>query len=618
MPDQTFNWQRMEFPMESSPRSAGPRLQPAHHVQMRPVAPRLQVSNFQFTEGNAASTYGAPALNRGFSANPAFVPFEANNRNSYPLHQPTTLAFPMQRNASIHSEPGMPLQGPHGHGQGAMALASTYHPQSIEGLSVAPFDGVNENSLSLISPNIGLNPGTYLSTTGTNLSPDDMPLSDMPSAPPSMVSASSVGDLPYPMTREGSHVQASPSFMHRMPSFSSFKEEPHFGQGASDYSQPNSPWKPSNLDTDLFAIGNGITSSLFKQYDALENQSPPFPSSASMERETSNISIKSTKSTASNLERRFKAATERVIQTSKDTVIAPMPQPLPPNTATSFILGEGRTLQEDNKNKPKSKPPKLCPHCNEYPNGFRGDHELRRHTKAKHRSIVKKWRCRDPTKFGIFTELRTLYSLSKCKACASGKLYGAYYNAAAHLRRTHFTVKPTRARGGSSNRNGGRGGGDWPAMKHLKLWFEEVTVEGDGSDSLGTAAESSDKCSPSHRVGEAELIPDTQMPDAVGQLKDTDTYNDFFSPDLASMDIIPAGYLAQSSQAASGLNMMVSGLNDNDIVMDSSSQDSILASDLQDMDFLPYGQCINHTENEGKIPYDLFIPDMSYSASSHE
>lgn len=64
--------------MESSPRSAGPRLQPAHHVQMRPVAPRLQVSNFQFTEGNAACTYGAPALNRGFSANPALVPFEAN------------------------------------------------------------------------------------------------------------------------------------------------------------------------------------------------------------------------------------------------------------------------------------------------------------------------------------------------------------------------------------------------------------------------------------------------------------------------------------------------------------------------------------------------------------
>lgn len=79
--------------MESSPRSAGPRLQPAHHVQMRPVAPRLQVSNFQFTEGNAASTYGAPALNRGFSANPAFVPFEANV-SALPLlniHVPTSL-----------------------------------------------------------------------------------------------------------------------------------------------------------------------------------------------------------------------------------------------------------------------------------------------------------------------------------------------------------------------------------------------------------------------------------------------------------------------------------------------------------------------------------------------
>lgn len=109
MPDQTFNWQRMEFPMESSPRSAGPRLQPAHHVQMRPVAPRLQVSNFQFTEGNAASTYGAPALNRGFSANPAFVPFEANV-SALPLlntHVPTSLHT--QHHPSRFLEP-MPAQ----------------------------------------------------------------------------------------------------------------------------------------------------------------------------------------------------------------------------------------------------------------------------------------------------------------------------------------------------------------------------------------------------------------------------------------------------------------------------------------------------------------------------
>lgn len=306
-----------------------------------------------------------------------------------------------------------------------------------------------------------------------------------------------------------------------------------------------------------------------------------------MEREISNISIKSSISTASYSERRFKETMERVIQNSKATAIAPMPQLLPPNTATPFILGvrEGHTLQEGNKNKPKPKPPKLCPHCSEYPNGFRGDHELRRHVKAKHRPTVKKWICRDPTNDGIFTELKTLYSLAKCKACASGKLYGAYYNAAAHLRRTHFTVRPTRARGGASmgSRNGGRGGGDWPPMKQLKLWFQEVTVEGDASDSLGTAYAFSDKRSPSLSIEEAVFVPDTQINDAIGQLNDTNTYDNIFSPGLASINNISAGYAAQSSQTAPGLSMMVSGL-DNDIEMDSSSQDSILASGLGDVE----------------------------------
>ncbi|UKZ69296.1 uncharacterized protein TrAtP1_010306 [Trichoderma atroviride] len=398
--------------------------------------------------------------------------------------------------------------------------------------------------------------------------------------PPSMVSTSSVAEDSWhmPMTRENSRVQASPN-MHRMPSFSSFKEEPHLSQGAFDYSQPSSPRKASDLNNDLLAIGNGIVPSL-NQYASLESL---FPSSASMERENSNISIKSTKSTASNVERRLKEATERVIQNSKATAIAPMPQQLPPNAATSIAPKKERALQEGDKNKPKPKPPKLCPHCVEYPNGFRGDHELRRHIKAKHRRTVKKWICRDPAELRIPSELRALYPLAKCKACASGKLYGAYYNAAAHLRRTHFTAKPTRARGASAGRrNGGRGGGDWPPMKQLKLWFREVTVEGDETSSLAAAYESPDKRSPSLAIEEVPFMP-------VGQLDDTDAFRDIFSPDI---DFGLIDYEPQSIDAALGLNMMVSGL-DNDIEMASSSQDSLVASVFQDAYWPvqePYGQ----------------------------
>ncbi|KAM0454252.1 hypothetical protein ACHAPV_008525 [Trichoderma viride] len=584
MPDLSYNWQQlMDVPTEPSPRSAGQQSQPtfsAQNMRMQPGALRVQVPNFQLTGTNAARNAArmdrAPALNRGLGANAAFAPFEpaANYLNGYPPQLQTPLAFPMQRNASIHSESSMPLHDL----QGNLALASTYHP-------VVPFTQVNERSVSLNSLDIGVHPGTYLSTTGISLSRDDMPSHNVPSAPPSMVSTSSVAEDPWhmPMTRENSRVQASPN-MHRMPSFSSFREEPHLGQGTFGFSLPSSPMKALDLNNDLLAIGNGIVPS-FNQYGSLESL---FPSSASMERENSNISIKSTKSTASNAERRFKEATERVIQNSKATAIAPMPQQLPPNTPSSIAPRKERALQEGDKSKLKPKPPKLCSHCVEYPNGFRGDHELRRHIKAKHRRTVKKWICRDPAEIRVPSELRALYPLAKCKACASGKLYGAYYNAAAHLRRTHFTAKPTRARGGASasRRNGGRGGGDWPPMKQLKLWFCEVTVEGDESGSLGIAHESLGQRSPSLPIEEAASVSDPQTIGPVGQLDDTDAFEDIFSPDM-NFDFID--YASQSIDAALGLNMMVSGLDDNDIEMASSSQDSLVASVFQDAEnFWPW------------------------------
>lgn len=64
----------MEYPVETSPRSA--MFSAQNTQQMRPVAPRVQVSNFQFSGSNAAYMDRAPALNRGLGANPAFAPFE--------------------------------------------------------------------------------------------------------------------------------------------------------------------------------------------------------------------------------------------------------------------------------------------------------------------------------------------------------------------------------------------------------------------------------------------------------------------------------------------------------------------------------------------------------------
>ena len=102
-----------------------------------------------------------------------------------------------------------------------------------------------------------------------------------------------------------------------------------------------------------------------------------------------------------------------------------------------------------------------CTKCNEYPEGFRGEHELRRHNDAKHAALVKRWVCTQPPEPPGSPQ--PVIPLAKCKACVTQKRYGAYYNAAAHLRRAHFN--PHR---------GGKASGDWPPMSILKDWMREV------------------------------------------------------------------------------------------------------------------------------------------------
>jgi hypothetical protein len=110
----------------------------------------------------------------------------------------------------------------------------------------------------------------------------------------------------------------------------------------------------------------------------------------------------------------------------------------------------------------------MCPFC-ERREGFRGEHELRRHQKLVHSDTRTGWICLDNSQDGNM--------LGGCKNCRAGKVYGAYYNAAAHLRRVHFHPRRDGRRARGSVSRAGKGGGDDPPMSELKKWMKKVEVK---------------------------------------------------------------------------------------------------------------------------------------------
>ncbi|KAF2118442.1 hypothetical protein BDV96DRAFT_597268 [Lophiotrema nucula] len=127
----------------------------------------------------------------------------------------------------------------------------------------------------------------------------------------------------------------------------------------------------------------------------------------------------------------------------------------------------------------------MCPHCEKQPQGFRGTHELDRHIARVHSKVRKAFICIDASQDKRF--------LANCKHCRNKKVYGAYYNAAAHLRRAHFHPRKRGRKGKNDEKRGGSGGGDDPAMDYLRQnWIKEIEVANDATSADSTADDADD------------------------------------------------------------------------------------------------------------------------------
>jgi hypothetical protein len=162
---------------------------------------------------------------------------------------------------------------------------------------------------------------------------------------------------------------------------------------------------------------------------ASSSQSHSYHGASSMKRSDSSQSTSSTSSSQNS---------SRSARRRFDTLLQQKNTPILPKSSSSAMVDAHKmtrvksddgswkqvgVLPREKQTYQRPQHPKMyCPYCEDHPEGFRGEHELQRHTNRAHSQRRKVWVCVDSSPDGF---------LNKCKACRTQKRYGAYYNAAA-------------------------------------------------------------------------------------------------------------------------------------------------------------------------------------------
>ncbi|KAH6716563.1 hypothetical protein BKA61DRAFT_477826 [Leptodontidium sp. MPI-SDFR-AT-0119] len=365
------------------------------------------------------------------------------------------------------------------------------------GLEQVPeLDSVGEDPADFIMRTMGtglsptssatINNNHRLSTSSFNLQTPSTPTSD---------SLTTATTLTSDMSRQNSLCNGLESMM-KFNSNNSFSTDPYNDQSMFDhvahFSSSRHSRRSSDEEQSQLLVGTGGAS-----HESQFSHSFQFPSSNSFgEKMEKSQSVESTSSTSSS------SSSSRNVERLRDQIAAGQSRPLMPKGGS-----EGISMSRDNSShamtrieskdglqdkvaisKPSYQRPKhdrvYCKLCDNHPDGFRGEHEHRRHVDREHKLLVKKWVCIEPTDGG--NHPLPIVPFSRCKACSQQKKrYGAYYNAAAHLRRAHFNPK-TKGRSKSqqkvdeADKRGGKAGGDDPPMTELKkYWMKEVEERAD-------------------------------------------------------------------------------------------------------------------------------------------